>query len=124
MENQMTKQNDKVREWTDFACSDGNCIFKDLTKPGGMQTNGGCKCLYDLNPEKRLGVRRLKSAHFKLQEELAEKQKLLDECETYLNAVKDAYFWLAPGEKRNLTYNSKATELLTKLRERKGDGKV
>jgi hypothetical protein len=26
-------------------CSDGNCVWK---RPEGMVTNGGCKCLYDL----------------------------------------------------------------------------
>lgn len=27
----------------DFGCSDGGCVFGH---PGGMHTNGGCKCLY------------------------------------------------------------------------------
>lgn len=26
-------------------CSDGGCVFKVRTRPRGMGTNGGCKCL-------------------------------------------------------------------------------
>lgn len=36
-------------------CSDGNCVIK---KPVGMHTNGGCRCLYNLDfmGRQRVGV--------------------------------------------------------------------
>jgi len=34
---------------TDFiGCTDGGCVFAVLRAPGGMGTNGGCKCFSEL----------------------------------------------------------------------------
>lgn len=32
----------ELRQQTRLGCSDGGCVF---VHPGGMQTNGGCKCM-------------------------------------------------------------------------------
>ena len=33
----------RFRPIEDYGCTDGGCIFGH---PGGMHTNGGCRCLY------------------------------------------------------------------------------
>lgn len=32
-------------------CSDGGCILRDRSQPGGMRTNGGCQHLKRQGPE-------------------------------------------------------------------------
>lgn len=38
-------------------CGDSSCFF--ATKRGGMRTNGGCRCLQDLDPRAATAVRRM-----------------------------------------------------------------
>ncbi len=45
-----------------MSCSDGNCFFRDRSKPFGQVTNGGCHCLDDVNSETRIELRRFKEA--------------------------------------------------------------
>ena len=48
-------------EWltTTLDCGDNSCLFRDRTKPGGMRTNGGCRCFDDLKPKRRLFVHKM-----------------------------------------------------------------
>lgn len=32
----------------DFGCGDNSCVFSALNPPGGMGTNGGCRCFQNL----------------------------------------------------------------------------
>lgn len=38
-------------------CSDGRCVFRDRSKPIGMQTNGCCHCLDGVEYPKRRAIR-------------------------------------------------------------------
>lgn len=41
-------------------CSDGGCLFRNPNVSIGMQTNGGCKCLYEIkDPNKRIAIKKL-----------------------------------------------------------------
>ena len=120
----MTKQNDRVRE-----------LFVDTQELDSRpDKESAISFIYKINyshdfvrPAKI--VRMIEhQAYLKLQEELAEKQKLLDECKKVLEFYAPAnsydydktqgvnYIWNDQGKR--------ARELLTKLRERKNDGKV
>ena len=51
-----------------LGCGDGGCVVE---RPTGMHTNGGCRCLQELPPNKRLRVRLMLE---RLRKELAESQ--------------------------------------------------
>ena len=51
------EQFDKVAETLD--CGDNSCMFKKRDRMGGMRTNGGCRCLWDLPPPQRRVITRL-----------------------------------------------------------------
>jgi len=61
----------KDLEWltTTLDCGDNSCHFKDPTKPGGMRTNGGCRCLDLLDVGKRRFVLKMFHELVKIQEE-------------------------------------------------------
>jgi len=54
-----------------YGCSDGNCVFGH---PGGMHTNGGCKCIpiSRPHPDERIRLRKAIAALRKERDELFE----------------------------------------------------
>lgn len=51
--------NDKDWLTTTLDCGDNSCLYRDRTKPGGMRTNGGCRCFRDLPPVKRIYIEKM-----------------------------------------------------------------
>ena len=83
-----------------FGCSDGGCVFGH---PGGMHTNGGCRCLAELPPEKRVrvrnGIRQMREALEEISDPIAVLKKRAEEEGLVLD-VRTA-LWLA-GNAENL----------------------
>ncbi len=46
--------------YTTLDCGDNSCLYQDRSKPGGVRTNGGCRCFRGiLHTDKRMYVERL-----------------------------------------------------------------
>ena len=89
-----------------FGCSDGNCLFGH---PGGMHTNGGCRCLRDLDTDHerrqrvRSGIKALRAkADFYRQrvDLLQEQQKVMRDPERTIVCDVIANCALLPDPKR------------------------
>lgn len=44
---------------TTLDCGDHGCLFRDLSKPSGLRTNGGCSCFDELGQKKKRFVMRM-----------------------------------------------------------------
>ena len=44
---------------TTLDCGDSSCLFRDRDKPGGMRTNGGCRCMSGLHGTARVFVNKM-----------------------------------------------------------------
>jgi len=55
---------------TTIDCGDNSCLFKDTSKPGGMRTNGGCRCFSMLPTTKRIFVNKMLFTILLLQREI------------------------------------------------------
>lgn len=45
---------------------------------------------------------------------------LMEDCEKFFEAIREAMFWLPPGNKRDTTYNDKAGKLLERIKTWRG----
>lgn len=53
----MTDREALLQQLRELGCSDTGCVFRP---PGGMGTNGGCRCLREIeDPDLRVHIRRV-----------------------------------------------------------------
>lgn len=45
-------------------CGDNSCRFRDRSKPSGMRTNGGCRCLKSLPTGLRISLEKLWTGYY------------------------------------------------------------
>ena len=61
-----------------LGCGANGCVVE---RPRGPGTNGGCKCLLDLRPDRRVRVRK----------RLLDLKKLLHEIDTHADIIRASY---------------------------------
>lgn len=66
-----------ISKLSDLACGDGGCVFGH---PGGMHTNGGCRCFAVSNDKREMRemMRNARKAIYFLRAEVDELKELLE----------------------------------------------
>ena len=71
-----------------IGCGDNSCIFKQL-RPGGMGTNGGCRCFKDLEAWVDCGFGHSESNHVVVRKVMQDTERLSGELRRARQQVAD-----------------------------------
>ncbi len=103
---------------TTLDCQDNSCIYRDRTKPSGMRTNGGCRCMSDLRPQtKRLFVNKMFWELKRRQEAIAYLLTLLPGWDKEIPKDLDPTFYMTTTYEGDVEVKEKVDELKKKYLE-------